>query len=109
MPTETTSNLAVIPANQSNAEIVSPLSSTVQNLANLLADAVSNMTTLTVTTSTSEDIANGTAIKLQAKTVIKLDGDVEVIIPRAADDASGSSIDSQLWAIHGEMVEMAQT
>lgn len=102
----------VIPAGQNQGQTLRSLGQAVQNLTDKLAKVVNDMSSLTVTTSTSEDMDDeGTTIKLQAKTIIKLDGDIEVIIPRGPQTEGGperAGIDDQIWTIHSQMVEMAQ-
>lgn len=90
-----------------------------------LAETAQDLTTLDVRTyTTDEDLKNvppssgekgfGQGATLRARTFISLDGDVHSLVPERPadpfDDEAGvtAEIDQELWAIHKEMVGLAQ-
>jgi hypothetical protein len=80
-----------------------------ENLGQALAKAVDDATTLQVSTYVSDDKTlelgdnfPGNA-RLRAYTRIKIDGDVQVLVP-----ADAGEIDRDLWSIHLDMVQQAQ-
>jgi hypothetical protein len=93
------------------ADIGAALRGFVEKLGGLLSDAVANVSSLEVSTYTSEDMAQvsfrgGTleGAKLRAMTVIKIDGDTLNCLPQTED----GEIDQAMWAVHAEMVKQAQ-
>jgi hypothetical protein len=81
-----------------------------ENLGKALAKAVDDAATLQVSTyvigdmsaiGTGNDIPAGA--KLRAFTMIKIDGDTQVVVPEDAGE-----IDQALWSIHLDMVRQAQ-
>ncbi len=111
----------------SASDIVSSLQEVSKKIATTLAQAVDDLTSLQVTTYTSNDLdrdANYDAVtgkfsggaKLRAMTHISLDGDVTSLIPEHKqqvgefeDRKIEIKIDGQLWSAHKEMVQLAQT
>ncbi len=80
-----------------------------KKLATMLASAVDDLTTLEVRTYTSEDLEQSTLLKLRAKTTIKLDGDVDIVIPQRKGEDAPPQVDENLWTIHNQIVDIAQT
>jgi hypothetical protein len=83
----------------------------VEKLGVLLSEAVTNVSSLEVSTFTSENMnqvsfKGGTleGAKLRAMTVIKIDGDTLNCLPQTED----GEIDQAMWAVHAEMVKQAQ-
>ncbi len=77
-------------------------------LMNALDELVDNISSLEVKTYTN-DAKKTTQPKLRARTKIRLDGDVEVVIPeRQVTGTNEMEIDEAVWKIHREMVDMAQ-
>ncbi len=81
-----------------------------ENLGKALAKAVDDAATLQVSTYVVEDMAavgTGNDIppgaKLRAFTMIKIDGDTQVVVPEDSGE-----IDQALWSIHLDMVRQAQ-
>jgi hypothetical protein len=74
-------------------------------LGNALNKAVSDATTLEVSTYVSDEVSADfeKTARLRAVTRIKLDGDVQVCVPR-----QNGEIDEHLWRIHTDMVKQAQ-
>lgn len=118
MTEETT---AVATPDEPKIEVISPnasggsdLSESLNNISKKLMETLNNvvedMSTLEVQTYTSKDLERSSLVKLRAKTSIRLDGDVDTIIPErpAEEGALGTEIDEKVWAIHKEMVDMAQ-
>lgn len=101
--TQTETSLEIIPAESSNAS----LEDVSTRLANTLSRFVENMSTLEVKTYVSKDLKKAAQPKLRARTTIRMDGDVEVVIPERQTE-TGSEIDEKLWELHKETVEMAQ-
>ena len=82
-----------------------------QKLGDVLGKAINDATLLEVRTYTSDKIdmvgvENGKLVNasLRAMTIIKLDGDVEQVVP-VVDGA----VDTDLWTLHLETVKQAQT
>ncbi|MBP8002016.1 MAG: hypothetical protein KA338_22395 [Chloroflexi bacterium] len=84
-------------------------------LGHTLKQAAEDVASLEVRTFVSDDVKGagakydhknkdpfGDSASLRAMTHISLDGDIDVLIPRRAND-----IDEQLWTIHKDMVEQA--
>ncbi len=97
-----------------------------QKLADMLITTVADLTSLEVHTYTSDDLSKvhydpntrtfSDAAKLKALTRIALDGDMLNLVPERQSTTAGDKdtrtkveIDEQLWTIHREMVELAQT
>ncbi|GEM_PF-2899561 len=109
-------SMEVIPPVNDSTDVVRTINQASKKLAVMLANVVDDLTTLEVRTYTSEDLENSTVSKLRAKTTIKLDGDIDIMIPErkraVADNEEGGSdleVDEKLWAIHNKMVDIAQT
>ena len=91
-------------------EIASSLTKALNKLAAELAAFSEDMTSLTVETYVSDDMAAvdladlaGSGAARRALTRMRLDGDMEVVVPRQAGE-----LDESLWAIHAQMVAQAQ-
>ncbi len=92
-----------------------------RKMAELMSDTVEDLTSLEVSTYTSDDIEKSEydsktgkfseGARLRAHTRIELDGDMVNLIPerKKSDGESRPEIDEQLWGIHREMVDLAQT
>jgi hypothetical protein len=82
----------------------------VERMSHAVEKAVSDVTILDVLTYTSEDMATVQKDKLQetaalrAITRVMPDGDIEMCVP-----ASEGKIDKELWALHTDMVQQAQS
>ena len=85
----------------------------IEKVAGSLQTAVSKATTLEVTTYVSDEMGGVTYdrqtrtltnAQLRALTVISLDGDVLACVPQA-----GGKVDADLWALHLQLVDSAQT
>ena len=81
-----------------------------QKLGDVLGKAITDATLLEVRTYTSDKIDmvgvdNGKLINasLRAMTIIKLDGDVEQVVP-----VMEGAVDTDLWTLHLETVKQAQ-
>jgi hypothetical protein len=77
-------------------------------LASALGKAASNITTLEVSTYTTDDIqgvmqGNEAQAKLRAFTRVAFDGDTKVYVPTKV-----GSVEEDLWKLHAEMVREAQ-
>jgi len=107
------------------ADIASSLRNVSQKLVDILTTTIDNLTSLEVHTYTSDDLKKvsydskthklGDEARLQAMTRIALDGDLLNLVPaRKRTTQEGDEthteieIDEQLWAIHREMVDLAQ-
>lgn len=105
--------------------IAGSLKNVSEKLAGMLSAAVDDLTNLEVHTYTSDNLAKvrynsethrfSDEAKLKALTRISLDGDMLNLIPERQptteeeDDAHTEvEIDERLWAIHQEMVKLAQ-
>jgi hypothetical protein len=84
-------------------------------LGNTLKEAAADVTSLKVRTFVSDDVRGtgakynrnnpdpfGDSAQLRAMTHISLDGDMDVLVPRRANE-----LDDQLWTIHKDMVTQA--
>jgi len=108
------------------ADIAGSLRNVSQKLVDILTTAVDDLTSQEVLTYTSEDLKKvsydskthkfSEEARLQAMTRISLDGDLLILIPerkRTAQEGDETrteiEIDERLWAIHREMVDLAQT
>jgi hypothetical protein len=111
---------------ETGAEMARSLRDVSSKLADMLAAAVDDLTSLEVLTYTVDDISQvgydpkthrfGDQASLRAMTRIALDGDLLNVVPERASttEAEGDAqvaveIDEQLWAIHRDMVDVAQT
>jgi len=107
------------------ADIASSLRTVSRKLVDILTTAIDDLTSQEVLTYTSEDLKKvsydskthklGDEARLQAMTRIALDGDLLILIPerkRTAQEGDEThteiEIDERLWAIHREMVDLAQ-
>jgi hypothetical protein len=125
-PAGTVSGAAAAPANveyglldtiglkQAQSNLAESLQQFASKLGDVLARAVDNAASLTVSTYVTDEMAGvtydtatrtftGTA-KLRALTRVSFDGDMLVCVPEAA-----GQVDQALWAIHLEMVQRAQS
>ena len=83
----------------------------VEQMGVFLKKAIENASQLEVSTYTTEDMtgveyAGGKfvgPVQLRAKTVIKIDGDTDILVPLADGE-----IDTAMWAVHLEAVKQAQ-
>jgi hypothetical protein len=108
------------------ADIAGSLRNVSRKLVDILTTAIDDLTSQEVLTYTSEDLKKvsydskthkfSQEASLQAMTRISLDGDLLILIPerkRAAQEGDETrteiEIDERLWAIHREMVDLAQT
>jgi hypothetical protein len=107
--TVSTNEMEVIPpGSSSGSDVTKTLNEMSQKLANMLRNVVEDLSTLEVKTYTSKDLERSSLVKLRAKTEIRLDGDVSVVIPAAEGAEGQTELDQKVWDIHKEMVEMAQ-
>lgn len=98
-------------AGQGGPDLGAALRGFVEKLGALLSEAVTNVSSLEVSTFTSENMnqvrfKGGTfeGAKLRAMTVIEIDGDTLNCLPQTED----GEIDQAMWAVHAEMVKQAQ-
>jgi len=96
-------------AKETKEKIVSSFQKFVQKLGQVLEAAIDDATTLEVSTYVSDDMTKVTGdikstAKLRAITRINIDGDTVVCVPEKEGE-----IDKDLWAIHIDMVQQAQT
>jgi hypothetical protein len=91
-------------------KIVSSVQGFVERMTQAIEKAMTEVTTLEVLTYTSDDLTkvkkedlSGTAT-LHAVTLIEFDGDIKNFVP-----TRGGQIDQDLWALHKDMVQQAQT
>lgn len=108
------------------ADIAAQLRPIAQKLVERLNEAVDNLTSLEIQTYTTSDLRQvaydnkahtfSDAAVLRALTRISLDGDILSLVPERkqpdSEDKAGQvtvEIDEQLWQIHREMVNLAQS
>ncbi len=91
-------------------EVARSLGDALGALAAELSTFSKNVTSLTVETYVSDDLADvdaadpaASGATRRATTRVSLDGDMKVVVPRQAD-----ALDESLWAIHTQMVNEAQ-
>jgi hypothetical protein len=91
-------------------KIVGSVQAFIERMTHAVEKAMTEVTTLEVLTYTSEDLAKvkredleGTAT-LHALTRIEIDGDIQSFVP-----TRGGQIDEELWTLHMDMVQQAQT
>jgi hypothetical protein len=94
---------------QARERLTQSVSQFADKLGKALEKAVDDAATLEVYTYVSEDMSQvsrdfASSAQLRAFTRIRVDGDTEVCIPERSRE-----IDQQLWAIHLDMVQQAQT
>ena len=83
----------------------------VEQMGSFLKKAIEDASQLEVTTYTTEDMRGieykggkfEGEVQLRAKTVIKIDGDTDILVP-----LSDGEIDAAMWAVHLEAVKQAQ-
>jgi hypothetical protein len=94
---------------QARDRLTQSVSQFADKLGKTLEKAVDDAATLEVYTYVSDDMSQvsrdfASSAQLRAFTRIRVDGDTEVCIPERSRE-----IDQQLWAIHLDMVQQAQT
>ena len=96
---------------QTQENVVESLKGLTTQLGQFLKTALEDAGSLEISTYTSEDVAGvsyqggkfvGPA-QLRAKTIIKIDGDTDVLVP-----LDEGEVDQELWAVHLEAVKQAQ-
>jgi|GEM_PF-449009 len=88
--------------------MASELKEAIKNAANQIAKYVEDAATMTVDTKYVEMGAAGfDEAKLAARTIVKLDGDSETVLPMKKTDSGALEVDTVIFELHQQNVQTA--